>query len=107
MKKLTFNHMLAVMSTMALVSGSQALYAQQNTETLDNQEEVVVTGFRKSLITAIDVKRNSDAVFEAISADDIGGLPDVSIADSLSRLPVVTSVRTGGQASELNIRGMS
>jgi iron complex outermembrane receptor protein len=107
MKKLTFNHMLAFMSTMALVSGSQALYAQQNTEAVDNLEEVVVTGFRKSLLTAIDVKRNSDTVIEAISADDIGGLPDVSIADSLSRLPGVTSVRTGGQASELNIRGMS
>lgn len=104
MKKLKFNHVLALMSTMTLVSGSQIVYAQAGAEDI---EEVVVTGFRQSLVNALAVKRNSDTVIEAISADDIGGLPDVSIADSLSRLPGVTSVRTGGQASELNIRGMS
>ncbi|MFC3115926.1 TonB-dependent receptor [Cellvibrio fontiphilus] len=111
MKKQSFNHMLALATTMALVSGSQAVYAQAaNTQAATAEkdiEEVVVTGFRQSVLNAIDAKRNSDTVIEAISADDIGGLPDVSIADSLSRLPGVTSVRTGGQASELNIRGMS
>lgn len=104
MRKPTFNHMLALATTMAMVAGSQTVYAQ-NAE--DQIEEVTVTGFRQSVLNAIDAKRNSDTVIEAISADDIGGLPDVSIADSLSRLPGVTSVRTGGQASELNIRGMS
>lgn len=111
MKKQSFNHMLALATTMALVSGSQAVYAQAaNTQAATAEkdiEEVVVTGFRQSVLNALDAKRNSDTVIEAISADDIGGLPDVSIADSLSRLPGVTSVRTGGQASELNIRGMS
>src|SRR5690606_41954773 len=102
-KKLKFNHMLALMSTMTLVSVSQIVYAQTGAQDV---EEVVITGFRQSLVNALAVKRNSDTVIEAISADDIGGLPDVSIADSLSRLPGVTSVRTGGQASELNIRGM-
>lgn len=106
MKKPSFNHMLALATTVALVSGSQAVYAQQES-TEAELEEVVVTGFRQSIVNAIDAKRKSDTVIEAISADDIGGLPDVSIADSLSRLPGVTSVRTGGQASELNIRGMS
>jgi iron complex outermembrane receptor protein len=105
MRKPTFNHMLALTATMALVSGSPSIYAQSQAD--KELEEVVVTGFRQSVLNAIDAKRNSDTVIEAISADDIGGLPDVSIADSLSRLPGVTSVRTGGQASELNIRGMS
>ncbi|QEY10911.1 MULTISPECIES: TonB-dependent receptor [unclassified Cellvibrio] len=112
MKKQTFNHVLAMAATMALVSGSQVVYAQQGANSQSNAtekdiEEVVVTGFRQSVLNALDAKRSSDTVIEAISADDIGGLPDVSIADSLSRLPGVTSVRTGGQASELNIRGMS
>lgn len=105
MKKQSFNHMLALAATMTLVSGSQAVYAQE--KAAQEVEEVVVTGFRQSVLNAIEAKRSSDTVIEAISADDIGGLPDVSIADSLSRLPGVTSVRTGGQASELNIRGMS
>jgi len=42
-----------------------------------------------------------------ISADDLGGLPDVSMADALTRLPGISAVRTGGQAAEINIRGLS
>ncbi len=111
MTKTKFNRMLAVISTMTLAAGSQLVYAQQKAEkkaaTEEEVSEVIITGFRQSVLNAIDAKRNSDTVIEAISSDDISGLPDVSIADSLSRLPGVTSVRTGGQASELNIRGMS
>ncbi len=74
----------------------------------DDQVEVIeVTGFRGSVIKSLNTKRFSDTVVDAISADDIGGLPDVSIADSLTRLPGVTSVRIDGQSSELNVRGLS
>lgn len=70
-------------------------------------DEIVVTGFRASLRSSIAVKRNLDVVAEIVSAEDIGRLPDVSIAESLARLPGVTSQRTGGQASAINIRGLS
>lgn len=74
----------------------------------EQQPEVIqVRGFRGSVIKSLNTKRYSDTVVDAISADDIGGLPDVSIADSLTRLPGVTSVRIDGQSSELNIRGLS
>ncbi len=80
-------------------------------KTLKEKEEAVevieVKGFRGSIIKSLNTKRFSDTVVDAISADDIGGLPDVSIADSLTRLPGVTSVRIDGQSSELNIRGLS
>ncbi|WP_111978128.1 TonB-dependent receptor [Algibacillus agarilyticus] len=87
---------------------AHAADAEENTATADESTEVIeVRGFRRSLIESINTKRFSDTVVEAVSADDIGGLPDVSIADALSRLPGVTSVRQGGQSSELNIRGLS
>ncbi len=70
-------------------------------------EVIEVKGFRRSLIQSLNTKRYSDTVVEAVSADDMGALPDVSIADAISRLPGVTAVRSGGQSSELNIRGMS
>jgi iron complex outermembrane receptor protein len=73
----------------------------------DAVEVIEVKGFRGSIIKSLNTKRFSDTVVDAISADDIGGLPDVSIADSLTRLPGVTSVRIDGQSSELNIRGLS
>ena len=50
MKKQTFNHMLALATTMALVSGSQAVYAQKSADAI---EEVLVTGFRASLQNSI------------------------------------------------------
>ena len=67
---------------------------------------IVVTGFRGSIQTSIRAKRDADIVADVITAQDIQGLPDVSIAESLARLPGVTSQRTGGQSSALNIRGL-
>ncbi|RYG37013.1 MAG: TonB-dependent receptor, partial [Chitinophagaceae bacterium] len=43
---------------------------------------------------------------QAISAEDIGGLPDKSIAESLSRLPGITVTRSSGQAGTIQVRGM-
>jgi phosphoribosylformimino-5-aminoimidazole carboxamide ribotide isomerase len=72
-----------------------------------DSEEIVVTGFRRSVESSIAVKRDTDFIVDVVTAEDIAGLPDVSIAESLARLPGVTSQRTGGQASAINIRGLS
>lgn len=69
-------------------------------------EVIEVKSFAGSLIQSLNVKRFNDTVSETISADDLGSLPDVSMADALTRLPGISAVRTGGQASEINIRGM-
>jgi TonB-dependent receptor len=74
---------------------------------VDAIEVIEVTGFRRSLIKSINQKRFADTVSEQITADDLGALPDVSMADALTRLPGISAVRTGGQAAEINIRGMS
>ena len=105
------------------IMSSGGLYAQVNVETTletekvdvkDNAkakvkaiEVIEVTGFRRSLIESINQKRFADTVSEQITADDLGALPDVSMADALTRLPGISAVRTGGQAAEINIRGMS
>ena len=70
-------------------------------------EEIIVTGYRQSILSAINAKRMADTVAETLSADDLGSLPDVSMADALTRLPGISAVRTGGQAGEINIRGMA
>lgn len=71
------------------------------------EDVIVVKGFRQSVATSIATKRNADVLVEVVTAEDIGRLPDVSIADALARLPGVTAQRTGGQASSINIRGLS
>src|SRR5690242_20555125 len=51
--------------------------------------DIVVTGFRGSIRSAIAAKRNATQIIESISAEDVGKLPDVSITDALARLPGV------------------
>lgn len=91
----------------AMLVGAPAL--AQDAEPVEEEEstEIVVTGFRASVASSIEAKLNSDFIVDVVTADDIAGLPDVSIAESLARLPGVTSQRTGGQASAINIRGLS
>ncbi len=68
---------------------------------------VTVTGIRRAIEDAIAVKRESTGIVEAISAEDIGKLPDVSIAESLARLPGLSAQRVNGQAQSISIRGTS
>ena len=77
------------------------------TDVSDDDNLITITGYRGSLVRSLDQKRYSDTVSEQLSADDLGALPDVSIADALTRLPGISAVRTGGQAAEINIRGLS
>jgi iron complex outermembrane receptor protein len=70
-------------------------------------EEVVVHGIRYSIANSVDVKIESNAIVESISAEDIGKLPDVSIADSISRLPGLATQRVDGRSQVINVRGMS
>ncbi|MDE2451477.1 MAG: TonB-dependent receptor [Gammaproteobacteria bacterium] len=70
-------------------------------------QEVVVTGIRAAIQSAIRLKEMSDDITETISAEDIGKLPDVSIAESLARLPGVTTQRDSqGNATSISIRGL-
>lgn len=99
-------------SQMAVVSDSnidsEANVDTQASANAESEIEVInITGFRRSMIESLDVKRYSDTIVDVVTSDDLGALPDLSIADALTRLPGVTAVRTGGQSSELNIRGLS
>jgi iron complex outermembrane receptor protein len=56
-----------------------------------NLEEVVVTGIRRSVEESLEAKRKSVTIEEVISAEDIGKMPDKNVADSLARIPGVTT----------------
>ena len=61
-----------------------------------NEGEIVVTGIRQSLANAQNIKRNSDTVVDAITASDIGALPDRSVTEALQRVPGVSINRFAG-----------
>jgi iron complex outermembrane receptor protein len=68
----------------------------------------VITGIRRSIETSIAAKRNSDSIIEAVSAEDLGKLPDASIAEALARLPGLTGQRSSdGRVNVISIRGLS
>lgn len=98
---------VAALSLALLAASFSGTAFAQEAPVEEEGEEIIVTGFRASIENAIEAKRTTDFIADIISADDIAGLPDVSIAESLARLPGVSSQRTGGQASALNIRGLS
>jgi len=88
-------------------TASQASAAAADTAEAPIQQ-VKVTGIRRGIEAAISVKKNNDSIVEAISAEDIGKLPDQSIAESISRLPGLTAQRDEhGNASVISIRGLS
>ena len=104
-----------IASAVALVIMGAALpvWAQQapaqpdsTAQSAASLDTVVVTGLRGSIESSISVKRHSDSIVEAVSSEDIGKLPETSIAESLARLPGVTAQRVNGRDQVLAIRGM-
>lgn len=81
--------------------------AEADKDKVSNLSTVVVTGIRGSIQSALEAKQNSNDIIEAISAEDIGKLPDASIAESLSRLPGLATQRLDGRANVISIRGLS
>jgi TonB-dependent receptor len=70
-------------------------------------EEIVVTGLRRSLQSAQNVKRNSEQIVDAIVAEDIGKLPDVAVSDTAARIPGIQVLRERGEAGQVLLRGLN
>jgi iron complex outermembrane receptor protein len=69
-------------------------------------QTITVTGIRRGIESAIAVKKESDSIVESINAEDIGKLPDASVAESIARLPGLAAQRTAGRAQQISIRGL-
>jgi iron complex outermembrane receptor protein len=110
---------VAAACTLLMLSLSGAVHAQQ-ADTDETKAEakkkadgeiaiVTVSGIRRGIEEAISIKKNSSSIVEAISAEDIGKLPDNTVAESISRLSGVTTQRnkTNGKATDVSVRGLS
>ncbi len=82
-----------------LLAGADLALAQQA------EQQVTVTGIRRGIESAISVKKSADGIVESISSEDIGKLPDTSIAESIARLPGLAAQRVAGKAQQISIRG--
>ena len=103
------------LATSLLFSQSALIMSAQDASSDQaNKDKVVVldtfkvtAGFSGSLAAAAEAKQNSPAIIEVIMSEDIGKLPDVSIADSLTRLTGVAAQRVNGRAQNISIRGLT
>jgi iron complex outermembrane receptor protein len=72
-----------------------------------DSQDIVVTGFRASLNTALNQKRNETAAIDSIVSEDIGKFPDANLAESMQRVPGVTLARgDGGEGKNISVRGL-
>ena len=98
--------LLSLAVAAAMTSGHVVAQEAETAKNDDSMVEVIaVTGIRGSLMRAQAVKQESTSIVEAISAEDIGKLPDSSIAESLARLPGLAGERVGGRTSGISVRG--
>ncbi len=111
MRSVPFNKKViarAVASCCALGAGAGA-WAQDAVQSVGEAqpvlEEVVVTGIRSSLERSMDVKRMGQGVVDAISATEIGKMPDTNLAESLQRVTGVSIDRVNGEGSRVTVRG--
>ncbi|MBN8815168.1 MAG: TonB-dependent receptor [Sphingomonas sp.] len=91
----------------AVASPAAAQDTAASDQAADAANDIVVSGFRASLQSATAKKKNVDQVVESVTAEDIGKLPDASIAESIARLPGLTSQRLSGRSNSISIRGFS
>ncbi len=100
---------LSSKSTQALATlvGSAALIhpAIAQEQSMEELEEIVVTGLRGSLKASMDIKRDAVGVVDAISAEDIGKFPDANLSEALQRITGVSIDRRNGEGALVTARG--
>jgi TonB-dependent receptor len=90
----TSKSLWASVSAAALVMGTVLPAHAQDVPAED--DEIVATGIRQSLKSSQDLKANADTFIDAITAEDIGALPDRSVSEALQRVPGVSIIRFSG-----------
>ncbi|MDO3386224.1 TonB-dependent receptor [Gilvimarinus sp. SDUM040013] len=95
-----------LVAAIALSTAATTSYAQEDGEGMEMLEEVVVTGFRQSLATSLNTKREAAGAVDAIYAEDIADFPDQNLAESLQRIPGVAITRDAGEGRQVSVRGL-
>ena len=88
-------------ATLAQDAGVQG----EETASVEQLEEVVVTGIRYSIKRSMDLKRSDGGVMDAITAKDMGAFPDTNLAESLQRITGVSIERERGEGKYVTVRG--
>ncbi len=100
-RKQSYALALAISGVLSAHAISQENDSTSSTQSLDAVEEIIVTGQRRSLETAVELKRASDTIGDSIVLDEAGKVPSTSLLEILERSPGVTMnrIRAGSEGS--------
>ena len=87
-------------------TGDSATAAAQQQQAQGQSQAIVITGFRRSLQQALNIKRQSTSEVDAIVAEDIAKFPDQNVAEALERIPGISITRSGGEGNQITVRGL-
>lgn len=93
-------------ATPAAPAAPAAAPAAEQPKSSNVVEQVVVTGFRASLESAINKKREDNGIVDVVKAEDIAKFPDTNLAESLQRVPGVVIARDAGEGRNITVRGL-
>jgi iron complex outermembrane recepter protein len=99
-----FARVICVVPLLVNVTDARAQGAQPS----DDKElaEVVVTGFRAAVESAVEAKRESSTMVDVIKSDDMASFPDANLAEAIQRIPGVSIDRDSGEGRSITVRGL-
>ncbi len=100
--RLRFGASMAVIAASLFAAGAAQAQDTDATEV----EEIVVTGFRGSLASALSAKREETAIVDSIKAEDIADFPDANLVEAIQRIPGVSIDRDAGEGRTMTVRGL-
>lgn len=87
--------------------GTPAFAEEENKNKVAEEVEVIeVKGMRGTMSRSLNIKKNTTAITDGISAADFGELPGLSVSDVIENITSVSGHRGKGSSSETSIRGM-
>jgi TonB-dependent receptor len=94
-------------TVMSLSLFSTASAQTPETTSVNNGDEIIVTGIKATTANALETKRKADVILDGISADDLGNFPDLNLGEALQRITGVQIDRSGDRRSAtISVRGL-
>ena len=104
--RMTAMSLSACIASQLAVAADPTAAPAQSAARPDDLQEITVTGYRESLESALNRKRDSIQPIESVAEEDIGKMPDQNVSESLQRLPGISINRSGGKGTQVLIDGL-
>ncbi len=96
----------ALLASTAVTAIASPALAQDSAATADDENTIIVSGIRATIQESIATKKEATTIVDALSSEEIGDLPALSIGEALETLTGAASHREQGGATEISIRGL-